>query len=51
MAVTLTDEQVHNIAASLRNVADLLDPPAEPSEDQDQTEDSQPFVPPARWNV
>jgi hypothetical protein len=32
VAVTLTDEQVLNIAASLRHIADVLDPPAQRQE-------------------
>jgi hypothetical protein len=41
MPVTLTDEQARNIAASLRAAADVLDPPAQPSQDDDHADDSQ----------
>jgi hypothetical protein len=45
VAVTLTDEQVHNIAASLRQIADVLDPPAQQRQDDpDLADDSQWFA-------
>jgi len=41
VAVTLTDEQVHNLSATLRRIADLLAPPAQENEAEDQADDSQ----------
>jgi hypothetical protein len=37
----MTDEQVHNIAATLRRIADLLAPPAHQKQPEDQADDSQ----------
>jgi hypothetical protein len=41
MPVLLTDEQAHNIAATLRRIAELLAPPAQKDEAGDQADDSQ----------
>jgi hypothetical protein len=41
MPVVLTDEQAHNIAATLRRIADLLAPTAQETEAEDQADDSQ----------
>lgn len=41
MAVTLTDEQSHNIATTMRRIADLLAPPAQQDQANDQADDSQ----------
>jgi hypothetical protein len=41
MTVTLTDEQAHNIATTLRRIADLLAPPAHQKQAEDQADDSQ----------
>jgi hypothetical protein len=41
MPVVLTDEQAHNIAATLRRIAELLAPPAQKDKDEDLADDSQ----------
>jgi hypothetical protein len=41
MVVTVTDEQAHNIAATLRRIAELLAPPAQENQPEDQADDSQ----------
>jgi hypothetical protein len=41
MPVVVTDEQAHNIAATLRRIADLLAPPAQQDQVNDQADDSQ----------
>jgi hypothetical protein len=41
MSVTLTEEQVKNWAATLRNMANVLDPPAQQKQTEDHADDSQ----------
>ena len=41
MPVPLRDEQAKNWAATFRNMANVLDPPAQQKQSEDQADDSQ----------